>query len=567
MLRLFALRGAVMALCGLVLAGCATRPVTSRPRPVAQLDDPALNFDPSPLDPASTARAEAHAHYSTAKIHEMNEDEEGALEEYFLAASADPSNEALVLEVSRGLLQKKQTGKAIKVLKAAASAPGASGAIFARLGVAYSQAGMAEQARIANRMAIRKSPDALPGYQNLFLNYLQAKKTREALATLDEANRRPKPGPDFLVALSELYLNLGAQVPAQKDLAKSRALAALNRAAKLKPEAAGVRLQLADSLNLLGASNQAADLYLDLLRTLPDIPQVREQLRAKLTDIYIRAEDRQKAIEQLEAMVKDEPTNAQLHYFLGALFLDAHKPADAADHLSKAILLNANFEQAYYDLAIAQMDQQQTGDALATLDKARQRFPQSFILEFLSGAAFSRQKDYTQAMEHYTAAEILGRVNEPARLNENFYFQFGAACERKGDLEQAEKYFQKCLQLAPEMAEAMNYLGYMWTEHGINLERAKDLIEKALKTDPKNAAYLDSMGWVLFKLSQPQQALDYILRAASLEPEPDATIYDHLGDIYAALNQPDKARDAWNKSLSAESNDLVRKKLETEGSR
>ena len=43
--------------------------------------------------------------------------------------------------------------------------------------------------------------------------------------------------------------------------------------------------------------------------------------------------------------------------------------------------------------------------------------------------------------------------------------------------------------------------------------------------------------------------------------EPDATLYDHLGDIYAALSQTDEARDAWQKSLTVESDDQVRKKL------
>jgi len=42
-------------------------------------------------------------------------------------------------------------------------------------------------------------------------------------------------------------------------------------------------------------------------------------------------------------------------------------------------------------------------------------------------------------------------------------------------------------------------------------------------------------------------------------------LYDHLGDIYAALKQSDKAREAWQKSLSLETNDQVRKKLDNAG--
>jgi Tfp pilus assembly protein PilF len=105
----------------------------------------------------------------------------------------------------------------------------------------------------------------------------------------------------------------------------------------------------------------------------------------------------------------------------------------------------------------------------------------------------------------------------------------------------------------------------MWAEHGTNLDNARDLIEKALKAEPKNAAYLDSMAWVLFKIGKPKEALDYALKSVAAPEEPDPTEYDHLGDIYKALNQPDRAREAWQKSLSLEPNDAVKKKLEEEG--
>jgi len=183
-------------------------------------------------------------------------------------------------------------------------------------------------------------------------------------------------------------------------------------------------------------------------------------------------------------------------------------------------------------------------------------------LEFCSAMAYSGQKDYGEAIKHYTSAEIMAKATDPSRLTEYFYFQFGAAYERKGQYEDAEKQFQKCLQLKPDFAGALNYLGYMWAEHGMKLEQARELIEKAVKLEPKNAAYLDSMGWVLYKLSKPKEALDFLLKAVELTEEPDATVYDHLGDIYAALKQRDKARDAWQKSVSLESNEEVKKKLE-----
>jgi len=157
---------------------------------------------------------------------------------------------------------------------------------------------------------------------------------------------------------------------------------------------------------------------------------------------------------------------------------------------------------------------------------------------------------------------LLAKTGETNELTDDLYFQLGAAHERSKDYAQAEKYFKKCLELAPDNAAALNYLGYMWAERGEHLREARKLIEKAVKLEPKSAAYLDSMAWVLFKLNEPKPALDYLLQAIKLSEEPDATLYDHLGDIYAALQQHEQAREAWQKSVAIEPSDAIKKKLD-----
>ncbi len=215
-----------------------------------------------------------------------------------------------------------------------------------------------------------------------------------------------------------------------------------------------------------------------------------------------------------------------------------------------------------------QIDLNEPKDALATLEKARavvrpdgSKFQLGFVSEVLAALAYEKQKDFTNAINHFTSAEVIAKTSDPKRLNGGFYFDQGAAYERAGDYEQAERAFQKSLDLTPDSPEALNYLGYMWADHGIKLEKARDLITKAVQLEPKSPAYLDSLGWVLYKLNRPQEALPQLQKAIELSDEPDPTLYDHLGDIYALLKQTDKAREAWSKSLSLDPNDDVRKKL------
>jgi tetratricopeptide (TPR) repeat protein len=544
----------------MLVAGCHHPVPSNSAKPVAQAAS--IQEAPKPQKASEPDKlAEAHAHYSAAVIHDMNEESEAALEEYYKAAKGDPANETLTLEVARRFQQSKQLEKALDLLVRSATRPDASGSVFAQLGFLYSQVGKFDLAIVANRTAIKKTPSSFAGYQNLYLNYIQNKQPGEALKVLDEAAKQPHLEIEFLISLSELYANFGVQEPSRKEAAQAKALTMLNRAEAMHPSNAPLQLKLAEGFNTLGDTKKAAQLYLELLKKLPDVPVLRERVRSKLAEIYLRGSDHKAAVEQLEALIKDDPTNAQAYYFLASIVLEDKLFDQAIDYFNKAILLSPDMEQAYYDLAMAQMGLNKTSEALATLDKARQKFSQNFVVEFLSGLAFTRQKAYTEAIQHFTNAEVIAKATEPKRLTHLFYFQLGAAYERKGEYEQAENSFEKSLQLAPDFAEAMNYLGYMWAEHGWKLEKARELIEKALKLEPKNAAYLDSLGWVLFKLNQPAQALDAVLKAVELSEEPDATVQDHLGDIYSALNKPEKAKEAWRKSLSLEDNEQVRKKL------
>jgi tetratricopeptide (TPR) repeat protein len=549
----------------LLVVGCrAPQSQKADARPEPSRRSSAAQKKTAPNRSVDAAKIEAHAHYATGVIYAYGEEPGLALNEFYEAALKDPENEALTEEVTRDFLQTEQPEKALALLKRATERPDASGELFARLGSVYFQLNKIDLATNASRTAIKRSPRLLAGYQNLFQIYSQNKQAKEAFGVLDEAAKISRTAPDFLVGLGELYARLGVQFPDQKQTANARALEVFQRAAKINFKDVDLRLRLADGLSSLGQYDQAASIYVELLKIFPDVPLVRERVRAKLADIYLRSNDRKHAADLLQVIIRDHPTDARAYYFLGSIAYDETNYVLAAECFSKTVLLNPDFEAAYSELASAQLALNKNADAQATLETGRKKFPRSFVLEYLSGMACSQQKDYTNTVKHFTTAEVIAQATATNRLNHIFYFQFGSACERLGDFTQAEKYFEQCLQLAPNFDEAQNYLGYMWAEHGQNLDRARELIEKALKAEPKNPAYLDSMAWVLFKLNQPQQALDFELKAIANSDEPDAEIYNHLGDIHAALGQTEKARDAWRKSIGLEPNEQVRKKLEPE---
>ena len=455
------------------------------------------------------------------------------------------------------MLQFKKNDKALELLVNATARPDASAALFARLGLVYALMEKPEQAIQANHTAIRKAPRSFAGYHNLARLYLQAGKHEEGLKVLDQAAKQTGVDAGFLVDLAELYTAYGLSSAAQNASAKAKALEVLDRASKENPSNPLLLQKMGDGFVLLGAPEKAESVYRKLLDRFPNLPGLRE----KLAEIYLRSQDRSKAAEQLEAIVRNNPTNPQAHYFLGGIAFEDKKWKEAAEHYNRATVVSPGFEPAYYDLALAQVNMNEPAEALKTLEKAKGRFKATFTAEFFAGLAYSRLKDFTNAIARYTAAEVIARATDTNKLTHVFYYQMGAAFERAQQFDEAEKYLRKCLEIMPEFSDAMNYLGYMWAERGVNLAKAREMIEKAVKLEPKNAAYLDSLAWALYKLDQPKEALTWMLKAVELSDEPDATLYDHLGDIYSALQETAKAQEAWKKAFSIEPKDEIKKKL------
>lgn len=505
--------------------------------------------------------AEAHAHFATAIVHEVNEESAAAFNEYFLAAKLNQSDAHLLTEVSNRLIEGRQFDRALLVLRWATELPNADDMIFVRLGFVYSQLGDHSKSIEANREAVRRMPKMLVLRQNLYLNYLSAKQPDAALTVLNEAAAEPDTDAEFLSNLGELYANLARQFPDQRLAARGKALEILNRAAAQSPLPVPIQLKLGDGFNLLGDKNSAAKMYLEVLNQASPTSPLQDILRSKLVDIFLRSGDLIRATEQIKAILRDNPKNAAAHYFLGSIAFEQKRWKDAIDSFAQAIAANPAIEQAHYDLASAHIAAGNGGEAIKTLDATRKRFEVKFPLEFLTGLAQHELKQYDKAITSFLAAEKIALDGETNRLSAGFYFQLGAASERAGNFADSEKYFEHSISLAPNNPEAKNYLGYMWAERGKNLTRAYDLIEAALKMEPENDAFLDSMGWVLFKLGDFHGAIEFLLKAIAKLNQPDATVFDHLGDAYAASKSLDKACDAWAKSVSIEPNKTVQKKL------
>lgn len=138
----------------------------------------------------------------------------------------------------------------------------------------------------------------------------------------------------------------------------------------------------------------------------------------------------------------------------------------------------------------------------------------------------------------------------------------GYCREQGGDVPGAVEAGREALALAPDHPAALNFLGYVLTDHAIDLVEAERLLRRALVHDPGNGAIQDSWGWLLYRLGRFEEARAALERAVEMTAG-DPTVHEHLGDVYAQLQLVELARKQYQACLAADSpNSRVRGKLE-----
>jgi tetratricopeptide (TPR) repeat protein len=92
---------------------------------------------------------------------------------------------------------------------------------------------------------------------------------------------------------------------------------------------------------------------------------------------------------------------------------------------------------------------------------------------------------------------------------------------------QAVDYYEKALDLDDSNTTALNGLGYVLTDTGMDPLRGFRCCKKAVDLKPQNAAYLDSLGWAYYKNGEFLEARTWLRRAIEADPQ-QKEIKEHL---------------------------------------
>jgi tetratricopeptide (TPR) repeat protein len=523
-------------------AGCAhSGTSTARARPPSPAAaDPSVEI-PAPIafSDAESRRAEAIAEYATGVSTEITSGFDAALPHYENSLSLDPQNALLAVRLANIAMSRKEFPRAITLLEnALATGPTDPAEVQFWLAVAYRATDQAPKAITVLRQALRQQPQHQNALQTLLEIYLQTDALADAAKLLDQAFRQPSIEAAYWTRLGDLYsVSLRQKPSLGKFVEAGRVRQCYEKALRLAPADAELLLRLGDVYSDSGNYERAADVYSKVLAQRPGMPRLRE----KLAFVYVQGQQKEKAVAILEEVVRREPSRYEIYNSLGELYEELDQHEKALNNYLQSLIINPNQLPPALHAALLQSRMGEYRDALATLTAAKDKFPTDYRISYFHGIVHNNQKEYGKALAAFADAETLASESpDDPKLDATFYFYFGAAAERAGDLDKAEQLFKKCLALDPEKDAAYNYLGYMWAEKGIRLDEAHELINKALALDPDNGAYIDSLGWVLYRLGRLDEAVAHLRRAAELVND-DATILDHLADALLQQGKRDEA--------------------------
>ncbi len=143
------------------------------------------------------------------------------------------------------------------------------------------------------------------------------------------------------------------------------------------------------------------------------------------------------------------------------------------------------------------------------------------------------------------------------------HYYLAICYDKLKQFEDTERHLKICIELDPENAELLNFLGYLYADKNVNLTEAENLIRRALKIDAENPFYLDSLGWVYYRQGNAEKAIEYIRRAIYKMDTDDAVLRDHLGDAYLLKGNVEKAIAEWERAVVLDpKNEEIKQKIE-----
>lgn len=331
----------------------------------------------------------------------------------------------------------------------------------------------------------------------------------------------------------------------------------LLQALQLQPKHVLGRYTLAGVYEQMRAFERAAAEWNKLIELPDDSAEARQRRAEYWAHLGFAHEQLGRLDESVEDFAKarelaDGDERFQTFYIQG--LLAAEQPDEALRAIEDALEKNPDVDRFKILKARALDSRGDHDEAVAMVLELSASAPDNERLAQGVIEIYLQQKRYAE-----TEAFIRERLVETPD-DVNLRFQLAAALERQKKFDEAESEFERILEMEPDSAAALNYLGYMLADQDRRLDESLEYVKRAVAQDPYNGAYLDSLGWVYFKLGELELAEKSLLKAVE-SLRLTGVVYDHLGDLYYRKGDREQAIEFWKKALDQDDDELEKKEV------
>jgi tetratricopeptide (TPR) repeat protein len=460
---------------------------------------------------------------------------------YKRALEIDPDNEDALTGLAMVYVDLGDTKAAAAALKRVTD-KNPSGRTLAALASTYEQ--MREYSLAAE--TLKKAVEMAPGnpelQRALAQNLLLADQLDDALKIYQQLVTEDPKDIQSELRISQIYRQ-------KRDFPKAQAAAA--KAKEMDPSNLEVRYNEVNLLEAEGKTNEAIAMLKDIVTSTAKRTYTNSEkgnrvlLLERLGVMYRTAEQFGPAIEVFRQIADIDPDMG------GRAAVQVVETYRVSKELNKAETEAQNALGKYPDdrvlrgvYASVLADEGKSDAAIDEMKKlvAAKKDRETYIS---LSQVYEKAKRYPEMAQAIDEADKLSVGKDE---KETIHFLRGAMYEKLKKYDEAEAEFRKVLEMNPQNASALNYLGYMFADRNIRLNEALQMITKALDREPGNPAYLDSLGWVYFRLGRFPEA-ETNLKMSLEKMAKDPTVHDHLGDVYSKQGKLKDAIAQWERSL------------------
>jgi tetratricopeptide (TPR) repeat protein len=487
-------------------------------------------------------------HMVLGQLYTVKHQPEKAEAEFKTAQAIEPESEDVVLNLARLYAESGDLQHAAKSIEAV-PVDGRTPKMEFTLGALYDQMKQPKDAIAAYKRAEDMEPGDLQTVDALAQALLNNDQLDDALKQYKDLAEANPDDAEPLIHIAEIERRQGKY---------EDALTVVRKARKMDPNSLEAGFNEGLLLDILDRLDEAIQVYQEMV----DSPQVshangayteeeknnRSIFLERLGTVSLEENKVEQAIAAYQKMI-DLGGSIAVRGYQGEIdaYRGAHEFDKSLDVAKKAVAADPKDRDLKLMLAGELADQGHPDDGLAMakslLDGASPDQQRGIWLAI--GQMNVRLRRWKDAEEALDKSEPLATKKEDRTY---LFFLRGELAERQKHFDQAEQYFNQALNLDPENAMTLNYLGYMWADKGEKLPEALKMIRKAVEIEPWNGAYLDSLGWVYFKMGENELAEDNLRQAVNRD-QTDPTVHMHLGDLYEKTGRIRLAAAQWQLSM------------------